>query len=108
MAFGIKRIELQQWKQKIDNGHIAFLTHFWQDPRFPHVRSVTKVGCQDLVKLASWGKNYGLKEEWIHVRQDGYSHYDLLGPTQEKILKEMGLTTHLSKFCGQIQQSGGE
>ncbi|MCM2980209.1 hypothetical protein M3599_04610 [Niallia circulans] len=91
MAFGLKKKELIEWKRKIDNGEIAFLTHYWLDDRFPGCKTVTKVGCADLEKLKNWGKKYGLKEEWIHYRHDGYSHFDLLGDTQKKILKEEGI-----------------
>ena len=86
MAFGIKREDLLGWKQKIDEGEIAFLTHYWIDERFPGCKTVTKVGCKDLKRLAEWGRNYGLKEEWIHHRKDGYSHFDLLGERQKEIL----------------------
>ncbi|GER70267.1 hypothetical protein BpJC7_15700 [Weizmannia acidilactici] len=55
MAFGIKRKQIQEWKAAIDRGEIAFLTHFWLDDRFPEAKSVTKVGCNDLGKLAEWG-----------------------------------------------------
>lgn len=53
------------------------------------------MGCSDLEKLKSWGKKYGLKEEWIHYRKDGYSHFDLLGDTQRMILKEEGIAERL-------------
>ncbi len=33
------------------------LTHYWQDERFPGCYTVTKVGCNDLEKLVTWGKN---------------------------------------------------
>lgn len=95
MAFGIKRKDLAEWKQKIDHGEIAFLTHYWLDDRFPGCNTVTKVGCLDLKKLADWGKEYGLKEEWIHHRQDGYSHFDLIGNRQREILKAEGLHAHI-------------
>lgn len=95
MAFGLKKKELAEWKRQIDHGEIAFLTHYWLDDRFPDCKTVTKVGCSDLEKLKSWGKKYGLKEEWIHYRKDGYSHFDLLGDTQKKILKEEGITQPL-------------
>lgn len=91
MAFGITRQELNQWKQKIDDGQIAFLTHYWYDERFPDAKTVTKVGCRDLEKLVQWGQKYGLKEEWIDHREEGYSHFDLLGDLEKKILKEEGL-----------------
>ena len=29
MAFGIKKDELNEWKSKVRNGEIAFLTHYW-------------------------------------------------------------------------------
>ncbi|MCO0599642.1 hypothetical protein NGI46_19755 [Peribacillus butanolivorans] len=87
MAFGIKRVDVVAWKQQIDQGQIAFLTHYWLDDRFPGCKTVTKVGCKDLERLAEWGKKYGLKKEWIHHRKDGYSHFDLLGARQKEILK---------------------
>ncbi|CEG27391.1 hypothetical protein [Bacillus sp. B-jedd] len=97
MAFGIKRKDLAEWKQKIDRGEIAFLTHYWLDERFPACNTVTKVGCLDLKKLADWGREYGLKEEWIHHRPDGYSHFDLIGSRQKEILKAEGLHAHIWK-----------
>ncbi|MBO0997660.1 hypothetical protein IOC57_07860 [Bacillus sp. SD075] len=87
MAFGIKRVDVVAWKQKIDQGQIAFLTHYWVDDRFPGCKTVTKVGCNDLGRLSEWGKTYGLKNEWIHHRKDGYSHFDLLGDKQAEILR---------------------
>jgi hypothetical protein len=95
MAFGIKKAELEEWKRQIENGQIAFLTHYWLDDRFPESRTVTKVGCSDFNKLIKWGKQYGLKKEWIHIRKDGYSHFDLLGDTQSKILELEGIKINL-------------
>lgn len=95
LAFGIKRQELNEWKRKIDQGEIAFLTHYWLDDRFPDCTTVTKVGCLDLDQLADWGKRYGLREEWIHHRKDGYSHFDLLGERQREILLKEGLSEQL-------------
>lgn len=95
LAFGIKRFELVEWKQKIDKGEMAFLTHYWLDVRFPGFKTVTKVGCRDLAKLAQWGSKHGLKKEWIHHRKDGYSHYDLIGERQKKILQNEGLLQHI-------------
>ncbi|KGM46351.1 hypothetical protein P9D43_19465 [Neobacillus niacini] len=95
MAFGIKKQEVMDWKQKIDNGEIAFLTHYWLDDRFPGCKTVTKVGCHDLVRLAEWGRQYGLKKEWIHRRRDGYSHFDLIGERQIEILNKEGLQHHI-------------
>ncbi len=80
---------------KIDQGEIAFLTHFWLDDRFPDSKTVTKVGCSDLEKLIQWGRQYGLKPEWLDIRQDGYSHFDLLGQKQREILTNEGLIDHI-------------
>lgn len=95
MAFGIKRVDVVAWKQEIDQGQIAFLTHYWLDDRFPGCKTVTKVGCNDLERLAEWGKKYGLKKEWIHHRKDGYSHFDLLGARQKEILKAEDINERL-------------
>lgn len=98
MAFGIKREELKKWKAQIDKGEIAFLTHYWMDDRFPGSNTVTKVGCNDLEKLETWGKKHDLKAEWIHIRKDGYSHYDLIGDWQKKILQKENLLHTIIKF----------
>lgn len=37
MAFGINREELTRWKKAVSAGEIAFLTHYWLDPRFPGI-----------------------------------------------------------------------
>ncbi|MCJ7841252.1 hypothetical protein MUB24_10140 [Lederbergia sp. NSJ-179] len=100
MAFGITKKELKHWKQEIDQGKIAFLTHYWIDDRFPNSKTVTKVGCSDLEKLADWGKSHQLKKEWIHYRMDGYSHFDLLGDKQIEILQKEGL---LDQVLSKIQ-----
>lgn len=97
MAFGLKRAELQEWKQRAASGEIAFLTHYWQDPRFPDYTTVTKVACQDLDRLAHWGERYGLKREWIDYREH-YSHYDLLGETQQEILRAEGMLWQLERL----------
>ncbi|WP_203332948.1 hypothetical protein [Planococcus beigongshangi] len=86
MAFGIKREELDQWKQDVADGNIAFLTHYWIDERFPGCSTVTKVGCSDLDKLKAWGSQYGLRPEWLDLRGD-YPHFDLFGDRQKAILK---------------------
>ncbi|PLT29345.1 hypothetical protein [Peribacillus deserti] len=91
MAFGIKRRDIENWKRKIDRGEIAFLTHYWLDDRFPGCKTVTKAGCSDLDKLAEWGAKYGLQREWIHIRKDGYPHFDLLGERQAAILQAEGI-----------------
>lgn len=98
MAFGITRKQLTSWKEAINRGEIAFLTHYWLDDRFPHCHTVTKVGCKDLNKLAEWGAQYQLKREWIHHRKDGYSHFDLLGWRQREILQREGLAYQLLPF----------
>jgi hypothetical protein len=95
LAFGIKKQQVSEWKRKIDNGEIAFLTHYWLDDRFPGSKTVTKVGCNDLEKLATWGKKYGLRKEWIHHRKDGYSHFDLIGERHKEILQKEGLFEHI-------------
>ncbi|RNF41127.1 hypothetical protein [Planococcus salinus] len=97
MAFGIKRDELQRWKAAVDNGEIAFLTHYWTDERFPGCKTVTKVGCRDLDKLAGWGKQYGLKAEWMDLRGD-YPHFDLFGEHQERIMAAEGMAHQLKNF----------
>lgn len=97
MAFGIKREELQRWKQKVRSGEIAFLTHYWIHPKLPGNKTVTKAGCSDLEKLVNWGKQYGLKEEWIDQRPM-YPHFDLIGIKQVDILFQEGLESHINKF----------
>jgi hypothetical protein len=97
MAFGISRTELTKWKQEVERGDISFLTHFWLDERFPSIHCVTKVGCQDIEKLAKWGASFGLKKEWIHIYKE-YPHYDLMGETQLTILRHYGLEDHIKKF----------
>ncbi|ENH96972.1 hypothetical protein J416_07832 [Gracilibacillus halophilus YIM-C55.5] len=86
MAFGLRRKHLQQWKKDVKKGKISFLTHYWMDDRFPNCKTVTKVGCSDYQRLADWGKQYGLRKEWIH-NDPVYPHFDLFGEYQRKILK---------------------
>lgn len=97
MAFGINRSQLMKWKSEVEAGRIAFITHFWLDPRFPQEKSVTKVGCSDLQKLTVWGSKYGLKAEWIHER-DAYPHFDLIGDKQRAIMEKEGRKEELKKF----------
>ena len=78
------------------NGEIAFLTHYWLDSRFPGSYTVTKVGCKDSEKLENWGRQYGLKQDWIH--QSEYPHYDLFGEKQKEILLNEGLIDHIERF----------
>ncbi len=100
MAFGLSKKDLREWKKKIDQGEIAFLTHYWIDERFPGCKTVTKVGCSDMDKLIAWGKKHGLKPEWIDYRNDGYSHFDLIGERQAEILKKEQLLDQLKKLQG--------
>jgi hypothetical protein len=97
MAFGINRSQLKKWKSEVEAGQIAFITHFWLDSRFPEEKSVTKVGCNNLRKLILWGSRYGLKAEWIHVR-DAYPHFDLIGDKQRIIMEQEGRIKELQKF----------
>lgn len=97
MAFGINRQELRQWQQQVLDGEIAFLTHYWQDERFPGCFTVTKVGCIDIDKLSKWGRQYELQIKWVHQR-DKYPHFDLFGNKQKEILKKEGLVNHIQRF----------
>lgn len=90
MAFGINRQQLLEWKKHVMEGEISFLTHYWLDDRFPEYKTVTKVGCSDLNKLISWGKQYGLKPEWIDRRKVDFPHFDLIGEKQIEILTKEG------------------
>ncbi|GAB2548614.1 hypothetical protein [Gracilibacillus alcaliphilus] len=97
MAFGIDRYTLAQWKRDVNQGEIAFLTHYWLDDRFPNCKTVTKVGCSNYDKLVAWGKNYGLQEEWIHL-DPRFPHFDLFGDTQKEILRQERQWEHIDKF----------
>ncbi|QAY66385.1 hypothetical protein [Paenibacillus protaetiae] len=97
MAFGISREELQNWKNKASSGEIAYLTHYWLDPRFPGIRTVTKVGCSNIEKLADWCRRNGLNPKYIHVREL-YPHFDLIGPKQKQILLQEQLQSHIERF----------
>lgn len=97
MAFGIKREELNRWKKDVEDEKIAFLTHYWIDDRFPGCSTVTKVGCSNLEKLERWGRQYGLKPEWMDLRGN-YPHFDLFGDHQIRILTAEGMVHQLNKF----------
>lgn len=97
VAFGIKREELITWKKKVTSGEIAFLTHYWYDPRFPDCKTVTKVGCSDLDKLKKWGMKYNIPEKYIDNRS-GFPHFDLFGQRQMDILASENMLEQLSKF----------
>ena len=86
MAFGITREELNKWKQAVIREEIAFLTHYWLDPRFPGVKTVTKVGCANRQRLTEWCHAHGLNPVYIHDRPP-FPHFDLLGPRQKEILQ---------------------
>ncbi|WP_419873913.1 hypothetical protein [Candidatus Pristimantibacillus sp. PTI5] len=97
MAFGIKRKEMDDWKAAVARGEIAFLTHYWLDPRFPNMRTVTKVGCSDLEKLSRWCLDNGLNPRYIHARSE-YPHFDLHGPKQGEILRRSSQLEQLERF----------
>lgn len=97
MAFGIKRKEMELWKARVASREIAFLTHFWIDPRFPEMRTVTKVGCADLEKLSRWCLDNDLNPRYIHKRSQ-YPHFDLFGPKQREILLRANYLDHLERF----------
>ncbi|GBG12232.1 hypothetical protein PAT3040_07100 [Paenibacillus agaridevorans] len=97
MAFGIKRDEMKQWKAAVARGEIAFLTHYWLDPKFPWMTTVTKVGCSDLDKLSCWCVENGLPPQHIHARDD-YPHFDLIGGKQVEILIKEKLYDQLERF----------
>ncbi|MEW9676163.1 hypothetical protein ABRT01_08285 [Lentibacillus sp. L22] len=97
MAFGIKRKELMDWKNRVSRGEIAFLTHYWQDPRFPGCYTVTKVGCSNREKLAAWGQKYGLQAAWID-REEDFPHFDLFGEKQKYILQQEQQWDQLKQF----------
>lgn len=97
MAFGINRQELAAWKKAVSAGEMAFLTHYWIDERFPNCKTVTKAGCANIETLAKWGEKYGLKREWIDMRDD-FPHFDLFGEYERTILIEEGLIDQLKRF----------
>ncbi|MGG4143226.1 hypothetical protein ABEW34_08845 [Paenibacillus algorifonticola] len=97
MAFGISRTEMNAWKERVQSGEIAFLTHYWLDPRFPGMKTVTKVGCSNIDKLAQWCTSYGLDPRYIHYR-DHYPHFDLFGPKQRPILMAEQQFDQITRF----------
>ncbi|MDQ8736753.1 hypothetical protein [Paenibacillus sp. LHD-38] len=97
MAFGIKRKEMNDWKAAVARGEIAFLTHYWLDPRFPDMRTVTKVGSSDMGKLSRWCLENGLDPRYIHARSE-YPHFDLLGPKQGEVLRRSNQLEQLERF----------
>ncbi|RKN80668.1 hypothetical protein [Paenibacillus ginsengarvi] len=97
MAFGITREELNRWKEAVSRGEIAYLTHYWLDPRFPGSTTVTKVGCADLHRLSAWCEAYGLPARYIHNRPP-FPHFDLMGPKQVEVLRQEQLWEQLERF----------
>ena len=97
LAFGVSRAELNQWKAAVNRGEIAYLTHYWYDPRFPEYKTITKVGCSDLARLTDWCITYDLPPRYIH-RRSPFPHFDLIGPRQRQILLSEGLEHHLVRF----------
>lgn len=97
MAFGIRRQEMEQWKATVAGGEIAYLTHYWLDPRYPDMRTVTKVGCADREKLLRWCLNHGLNPRYIHDRSK-YPHFDLFGPKQREVLLQANQMEQLVRF----------
>ncbi|RXZ77863.1 hypothetical protein EBB07_27740 [Paenibacillaceae bacterium] len=97
MAFGINRSEMNIWKDKVLSGEIAYLTHYWIDHRFPGIRTVTKVGCADLVKLGSWCEQHGLEPRYIH-RREKFPHFDLFGRKQKEILIKEQQWEQINRF----------
>jgi hypothetical protein len=97
MAFGITREELAQWKEAVARGEIAFITHYWLDPRFPGSKTVTKVGCANLARLSAWCTANGLSPRHIHNRPP-FPHFDLIGPKQKEILRKEHLLDQLERF----------
>ena len=97
MAFGISREELARWKRSVASGQLSYLTHYWLEPRFPGIKTVTKVGCSDLGRLIRWCEKHGLNPEYIHRREE-YPHYDLIGSRQRDILLAEGQYEQLRRF----------
>ncbi len=98
MAFGIKRHELEAWKNDVEKGDsVVFLTHYWLHPRFSTIKTITKAGCSNLQILQDWGRKYDLKPGWIHQR-DQYPHFDLIGDKQVEILLEEGILDQVERF----------
>ncbi|MDF2680196.1 MAG: hypothetical protein K0R47_1386 [Brevibacillus sp.] len=97
MAFGITREELNQWKQAVTREEIAYLTHYWLDPRFPGAKTVTKVGCANRTILVDWCLANGLNPAYIHDRPP-FPHFDLIGSKQKEILMKAGLWEQLERF----------
>ncbi|PRO64449.1 hypothetical protein [Alkalicoccus urumqiensis] len=104
MAFGVTRKEIYRWRREAESGTVAFLTHFWLDDRFPECITVTKAACTSRDKLIHWGKEYGLRPEWIH--EDGnIPHFDLLGEKEEAVLLAEGCAEKLYELRERSRRS---
>nr|WP_245247385.1 MULTISPECIES: hypothetical protein [unclassified Paenibacillus] len=88
---------MTQWKEAVTRGEIAFITHFWLEPRFPGINTVTKVGCTNLERLSEWCATNGLDPRYIHNR-DPFPHFDLIGSKQIEILQKERLWDQLERF----------
>lgn len=97
MAFGISREELRQWKHRVSEGEIAFITHYWVHPRFPQYTTVTKVGCADRQRLMEWAAENSLRAEWIHDRPP-FPHFDLIGEKQIELLYKYEKYDQIKRF----------
>ncbi|RED61758.1 hypothetical protein [Cohnella lupini] len=97
MAFGITRAELNEWKAAVSRGETSFLTHYWFDPRFPDIRTVTKVGNANLARLTEWCVGHGINPKYIHDRPP-FPHFDLMGALQREVLMKENLAEHLDRF----------
>jgi hypothetical protein len=97
LAFGIKRDELNAWKEAVTREETSYLTHYWFDPRFPDYRTVTKVGNANLEKLTQWCIQNGVNPRYIHNRPP-FPHFDLIGPKQIEILLQANLQNHIDRF----------
>jgi hypothetical protein len=97
MAFGISRSELVEWKVMVSRGEITFLTHYWFEPRFPGIKTITKVGCSNLEKLTNWCSMNGLNAKYIHHRSE-FPHFDLMGPKQKEVLYKENQWEQIKRF----------
>ncbi len=98
MAFGVKRAELNAFKEKAMRGEIAILTHYWLDERFPSSKTVTKVASSDIDVLKAWGKKYQLPEAYIDFGHDHLPHFDLFGEIQLSVLKNEAKWDQINRF----------
>jgi hypothetical protein len=103
MAFGVTKAELIHWRRKAEEGSVAFLTHFWQDARFPEYKTVTKAACSDRETLISWGKQHGLKADWIHT-DSHFPHFDLIGESERRILELEGESAKLEELHRRLRE----